>query len=271
MALVKCKECGNEISSQAKACPRCGRPSEIAETKKVSRVTGMAGLVVVGAIVVTVIGVNLDAGNNPKPQANAAPAVASVPATEAGAEATDDDKPMSPRETVQIYSAYVGSLQNVLFFSSMMSNRLMERLKGDFAFARQDAIQNDLELLRQQAASQSKQIQDVRPKRPIDEAEVEYFANASAAASELAADDAELVLDIAVGANYGSMDTEDMHRLGRSVHQKRQAFEAAVLNGYKHFGYKRGAINTGTLTLKMADPPEEADPAPVVTTVDRAQ
>jgi hypothetical protein len=25
MALVKCKECGSEVSTQARACPKCGR------------------------------------------------------------------------------------------------------------------------------------------------------------------------------------------------------------------------------------------------------
>lgn len=28
MALIKCPECGNEISSFAKACPNCGYPIE---------------------------------------------------------------------------------------------------------------------------------------------------------------------------------------------------------------------------------------------------
>ena len=28
MALIKCKECGKEISSKAKSCPNCGYPIE---------------------------------------------------------------------------------------------------------------------------------------------------------------------------------------------------------------------------------------------------
>lgn len=32
MAMIKCKECGKEISDQARACPYCGCPSE--EAKK---------------------------------------------------------------------------------------------------------------------------------------------------------------------------------------------------------------------------------------------
>lgn len=29
MALIKCEECGKEISSQAEFCPHCGKPSSV--------------------------------------------------------------------------------------------------------------------------------------------------------------------------------------------------------------------------------------------------
>jgi uncharacterized membrane protein YvbJ len=35
MALIKCKECGKEVSSEAKNCPNCGYP--ITSTKKESK------------------------------------------------------------------------------------------------------------------------------------------------------------------------------------------------------------------------------------------
>ena len=46
MALIKCAECGKEISSKASACPNCGCPIE-KETKKVilTRAVGIASLV----------------------------------------------------------------------------------------------------------------------------------------------------------------------------------------------------------------------------------
>lgn len=31
MALIKCEECGNEISSEAKACPKCGKVTNTGE------------------------------------------------------------------------------------------------------------------------------------------------------------------------------------------------------------------------------------------------
>jgi hypothetical protein len=30
MALIKCPDCGNEMSDQAPACPKCGRPKQVA-------------------------------------------------------------------------------------------------------------------------------------------------------------------------------------------------------------------------------------------------
>jgi hypothetical protein len=48
MALIKCKECGSEISSKAKACPHCGAP-----TKKEGIQPGCLGriLILVGILV----------------------------------------------------------------------------------------------------------------------------------------------------------------------------------------------------------------------------
>jgi RNA polymerase subunit RPABC4/transcription elongation factor Spt4 len=46
MALIKCKECGSEVSSSAKTCPKCGVPMP----KKTSRATWMLLIIVVGII-----------------------------------------------------------------------------------------------------------------------------------------------------------------------------------------------------------------------------
>lgn len=34
MALIKCPECAKEMSSDATACPSCGKPNEVAAKKK---------------------------------------------------------------------------------------------------------------------------------------------------------------------------------------------------------------------------------------------
>lgn len=46
MALIKCKECGNEISSQAKTCPQCGHPTP----KRTSTFTWIVAAFIVFAV-----------------------------------------------------------------------------------------------------------------------------------------------------------------------------------------------------------------------------
>lgn len=53
MALIKCTECGNEISEKARTCPRCGAPVQSAyRTKEVSVTVG-----IIGVLINTILGV----------------------------------------------------------------------------------------------------------------------------------------------------------------------------------------------------------------------
>lgn len=47
MALIKCPDCGKEISSSAKSCPNCGRPLEVKNSVGVKKPTilGFIGIV----------------------------------------------------------------------------------------------------------------------------------------------------------------------------------------------------------------------------------
>lgn len=75
MALIKCKECGKEISSEAVACPSCGKPRSAGETKKGSAKVGclgVIGFITVAAIILSVIGNHSDKSSDPK--TGAAPA-----------------------------------------------------------------------------------------------------------------------------------------------------------------------------------------------------
>lgn len=50
MALMKCMECGNDVSTQAKACPKCG--AKVSKPKKpTSRAVKMLGVLVAVAVV----------------------------------------------------------------------------------------------------------------------------------------------------------------------------------------------------------------------------
>jgi hypothetical protein len=48
MALKKCKECGNEVSSSAKVCPKCGKKLKMGLIKKT--LIGLGVLILLGAI-----------------------------------------------------------------------------------------------------------------------------------------------------------------------------------------------------------------------------
>lgn len=52
MALAKCRECGHEVSSGAKVCPKCGVAKPVARRSLVYRLMlGFVGLVVIGGVV----------------------------------------------------------------------------------------------------------------------------------------------------------------------------------------------------------------------------
>ncbi len=60
MALVKCKECGKEVSKKASACPNCGAP--VKKASSVSPGCGCALVLLVGAIIVGAIVSQTDTG-----------------------------------------------------------------------------------------------------------------------------------------------------------------------------------------------------------------
>ena len=58
MALIKCKECGNEISENATACPHCGCPVNIpTKSKNILKKRAMIAipLVVIGGLIAYLI------------------------------------------------------------------------------------------------------------------------------------------------------------------------------------------------------------------------
>ena len=59
MALIKCRECGNEVSSEAPACPHCGIPVPAGRVRRVLRgcllAIGYYHLVIIIIAIVAVI------------------------------------------------------------------------------------------------------------------------------------------------------------------------------------------------------------------------
>jgi len=69
MPLVKCADCGTEVSDQAPACPKCGRPIATHVTERTSRrikshVLGAVFLMIVGPIT-CMAGLPSHAGGDP--------------------------------------------------------------------------------------------------------------------------------------------------------------------------------------------------------------
>ena len=54
MALIKCKECGKEISDQAKICPNCGAKTEVLEQKRYNIIIAICIAIVVFIAILSV-------------------------------------------------------------------------------------------------------------------------------------------------------------------------------------------------------------------------
>lgn len=67
MAMMKCKECGGEVSTKAKACPHCGCKNPTTKWYH-----GAVGFAIVGVVVLFFIGVNADEETAPKAESTSA-------------------------------------------------------------------------------------------------------------------------------------------------------------------------------------------------------
>ena len=52
MALIKCKECGKEISDKAKTCPNCGNPTKSKRFDIDKEVSTLKKFLIVGIVVI---------------------------------------------------------------------------------------------------------------------------------------------------------------------------------------------------------------------------
>jgi len=101
MALIKCPDCGRNVSSSAPACPDCGRP--IAGSKsaksKLSEETGWRGLIIGAVMLVLVIGVMSRCGNDSSN--SSAPSVSSEPPAKTDAECRTDIQCWSEKNKIE--------------------------------------------------------------------------------------------------------------------------------------------------------------------------
>ena len=59
MALIKCSECGKEISSNARSCPHCGNPTQNRKIDVDKEVSALKKVLIVGVIIFSIAIVGL--------------------------------------------------------------------------------------------------------------------------------------------------------------------------------------------------------------------
>lgn len=66
MALVKCPECGKEVSNQLKKCNNCGYKLKQVDKKKVKIFSIIGAILIILAVIGTIIGINVSKNNQEK-------------------------------------------------------------------------------------------------------------------------------------------------------------------------------------------------------------
>ena len=73
MAIIKCKECGSEVSTTALACPKCGAVVRVGGKKRWKDLSGLQKVgAIIGAILVGVFAFNFGTAIDPKQNVPAA-------------------------------------------------------------------------------------------------------------------------------------------------------------------------------------------------------
>lgn len=55
MALIKCSECGKEISSNARSCPHCGNPTKNRKFDVDKEVSALKKFLIVGIVIFAIV------------------------------------------------------------------------------------------------------------------------------------------------------------------------------------------------------------------------
>jgi len=105
MALVACKECGNQVSTEAASCPKCGAPPPKNVPKKLTTLQLLGGLSVTLAAIILLVNVfDSDKAPPSTPPAQAPQPVAASEQPSPLEPATDDKKALPPPPLPHAYS-----------------------------------------------------------------------------------------------------------------------------------------------------------------------
>ncbi|WP_228939228.1 zinc ribbon domain-containing protein [Paraburkholderia saeva] len=96
MALKKCRECGTEVSDQAKICPKCGIKNPVKRMSLLAKIAlGLLALVVIGNVLPRLMGHR----DNLAPSAPATPAIAASTSASAPAQVAEETPASAPVQT----------------------------------------------------------------------------------------------------------------------------------------------------------------------------
>lgn len=168
MALKKCRECGNEVSTKAESCPKCGAVLK----KKTSGCAGCLAAGLVGFIVLGVIGSLMDTGSGTSSRSTSGGADKKAASQPAATKPKPQPKVHKEGDTVHIgYTTYA-------VWRSRWSNRLSD---NQFLDQRPNAMFLFVEVT---VRNDDKKARMVPPFKLIDENGAEYEASSNGWAVE---------------------------------------------------------------------------------------
>ena len=266
MALIKCTDCGSDVSDAAPACPKCGRPSALPTRFAVpappltpSAATPRSQAAAIAVVILIGFGLwayNDDTSSNAGDKAAAAavaarPATASsTPSTVNQAQAKEDEQPLTGKGVAAAFSDYVGALQAKMFVAQLSFKLHTSQIQQAIQFNDLDKYRSTAEDLEENLKKIQADITDVSTPSNLSDADMAPFEDAMNAANDIVAQYLEVAADIGVNAHTGMDSSEEMAKDAKEVAGAQAKFTSTVQQGYKHLGVKRSDIDMATLTLK---------------------
>lgn len=255
MALVKCGECGHDVSTEAAACPNCGaRPKAAAAPTapyKPSIILKVAVIVLVGFFAIIFLLMFAitpsqpqpsDTGTQAKPQSAAAP-------TQAAAQKPAEEPPLGKAEAAKALSAYVLEVQARIFAHSALQQILLSKLQQDAQWNNLDKFREDAENLKTETMDFQNKVTAISYPDNLKEDDGAKFDDVIQAVAMFAGAEVEVAADIAVYAHTGMDFSGELAKDTATSKKAKKAVNAAVLAAYKQFGVPASKINKENLTL----------------------
>ncbi|MEX3926731.1 hypothetical protein AB4Y36_22240 [Paraburkholderia sp. BR10936] len=161
-----------------------------------------------------------------------------------------DDETLTGRDAGAAFSEYVGSIQANLFAMSVTGQIYIGKIRQDVSFRALHEYRDDAETLKKSVEDTAGKIGVIPMTGNVSDADAVYFGKVLDAATAIVSKNLDVAVDFAVNANTGEDAFDDVQNAAGDAKRLRKKFEDAVMNGYRHFGYKPSEINRETLAIK---------------------